>query len=380
MVFINFFRSLSSIYSQSFDTRSYRSDFYEYNFLNNTWTNIPAIGRSPRARYRATTVTYKNKMILYGGHDGTRHLSDMNVFDFDKRLWSVMEVSGASPLARDSHISAVYDNSMYLFGGSAGSALNDIHELRLGNNAKEGEKIEEDDDEFVPEWKSVVVSSGSISRRFCHVGAIYSGSLYVFGGYDGNERLNDFMKFEFNFDDISYSIPPPTLITDMRSFVNNELLSDVVFIVDGHTVYAHKLMLVRCNYFRAMLTGSMMESKLSTIHLEDVSYSIFLSILEYLYTDKLDIEVESAMELFAAADLFGIPRLQGMCERTILQSIHPENAATIFHAADEHSATMLRSKALNFILKHFEQVSKSQAFEEMARNNVLLVIEILRLR
>lgn len=360
---------------------SYRSDFYEYNFLNNTWTNIHPIGRSPRARYRATTVTYKNKMILYGGHDGTRHLSDMHVFDLDKRIWSVMEVTGTSPIARDSHISAVYENSMYVFGGSAGSALNDIHELRLGKRGGGGEESEDEgSDNFVPEWKSVVVSSGSVSRRFCHVGALYSGSLYVFGGYDGNQRLNDFMKFEFNFDDLSYSIPQSTLVTDMRSFVNNELLSDVVFIVEGKTVHAHKLMLVRCNYFRAMLTGSMMESQSSTIHLEDMSYKVFLSILEYLYTDGVRIEVENAMELFAAADLFGIPRLQGMCERKILQSIHPENAATIFHAADEHSAIMLRSKALNFILKHFEEVSKSEAFEEMARNNVLLVIEILRLR
>ena len=121
---------------------------------------------------------------------------------------------------------------------------------------------------------------------------------------------------------------------------------------------------------------------MATISLEDmdISYHIFLAVLEYLYTDRLDIQVESAMELFAIADLFGIPRLQNMCEKKMLESILPENAANIFHAADEHSAILLRKKSLNFILKHFEQVSKSQAFEEMARNNVELVVEILRLR
>jgi hypothetical protein len=324
-------------------------------------------------------------MILYGGHDGTRHLSDIHMFDFDSRSWSViMDVNGKPPLARDSHICEMHGDSMFIFGGSAGSAMNDLHELRLGNGEEANGIVTVNDngsngDNFIPTWRHVAIS-GTISHRFCHVGAMYDGSLYVFGGYDGDARLNDFMQFEFNYDDLSYSIPPSTLVTDMRSFVNNDVLSDVVFIVDDQTIHAHKLMLVRCNYFRAMLTGSMMESTSSSIHLVDVSYPIFLSILEYLYTDKLDIQLERAMELFAAADLFGIPRLQSMCEQKMLQSIHADNAATIFHAADDHCATLLRSKALNFILKHFEEVSKSQGFEEMARNNVDLVVEILRLR
>ncbi len=86
------------------------------------------------------------------------------------------------------------------------------------------------------------------------------------------------------------------------------------------------------------------------------------------------------MDLFAAADLFDIPRLTQMCEKTMLESIHVDNAASIFLTADRHSATTLRAKTLKYILKHFEVVSKSAAFEEMARSNVELVVEILRQR
>jgi hypothetical protein len=86
------------------------------------------------------------------------------------------------------------------------------------------------------------------------------------------------------------------------------------------------------------------------------------------------------MELFVAADLFGIPRLQTMCERLLLESISVENAATIFYAADIHSATSLRNKALGYVLSHFEAVSKTSSFEDMARCNVELVFEILKSR
>jgi len=103
-------------------------------------------------------------------------------------------------------------------------------------------------------------------------------------------------------------------------------------------------------------------------------------ILGYLYTDHLDIHADYAMEIFAAADLFDIPRLQAMCEKCMLKTIHIENAATIFLTADHHSVKSLRAKALKYILKHFELVSRSAAFEEMARSNVELVVEILRER
>ena len=124
----------------------------------------------------------------------------------------------------------------------------------------------------------------------------------------------------------------------------------------------------------------MSESSQAVVNLELVRHSTFASVLEYLYTDSVVIPIDSAMELFVAADLFGIPRLQAMCERNLLESMTVENAAMIFHTADLHSATPLREKALGYILSNFEAVSKTAAFEEMVRSNVELVFEILKSR
>jgi hypothetical protein len=66
-----------------------------------------------------------------------------------------------------------------------------------------------------------------------------------------------------------------------------------------------------------MLLSEMAESNQSIISIEIVRHPIFLSVLEYLYTDDVTIPLDSAMELFVAADLLGIPRLQAMCERKV---------------------------------------------------------------
>lgn len=281
---------------------------------------------------------------------------------------------GTPPIARDSHVSVVHGQSMYVFGGSSGSAMNDLHELQLPSSANTPAR-----------WRRVNTLSRADQpkHRFCHVGVVYSDSLFVFGGYDGSERLNDFIRFDFAVYDLSFEVPPSTIIADFRALINDPTLSDVQFIVEGREdapLYAHKLMLIRCSYFQSLFLGNMRESRLSKIHIEEVRHHIFLAILEYLYTDQLRISISDAMELFEAADLFCIPRLQTMCEKRMLQTITVENAASIFHAADMHSATALRQKSKKFILSHFEQVSKTESFEEMGRRNIELVFELLQSR
>lgn len=70
-------------------------------------------------------------MILFGGHNGTRHLADTHIFDFETRSWASLTIEGTPPIPRDSHVSVVWNGSMYVFGGSSGSAMNDLHELQI---------------------------------------------------------------------------------------------------------------------------------------------------------------------------------------------------------------------------------------------------------
>jgi leucine-zipper-like transcriptional regulator 1 len=192
--------------------------------------------------------------------------------------------------------------------------------------------------------------------------------------------LNSFITFDFALYDLSFDVASSTIISDFRLLVNNDTLSDVTFVVEGRSVYAHKLMLMRCSYFEALFLGQMREAQMSTIPIDEVRYEIFLSILEYLYTDELDFSFHNAMELFEAADRFCIHRLKSMCEKRMLECITVEKAAEIFYAADVHSAEMLRQKAKKYILSHWDEVSKSSSFEEMGRSNIDLVFELLKSR
>lgn len=67
------------------------SDFYEYNFLTQQWYALET-AFAPRARYRATAVTIGNKLILFGGHDGLRHLNDTCIFNFESKVFILQQL------------------------------------------------------------------------------------------------------------------------------------------------------------------------------------------------------------------------------------------------------------------------------------------------
>jgi hypothetical protein len=326
-------------------------------------------------------------------------LNDVSTFDFVLRVWSTLSTEGVPPIPRDSHVAVVHSRSMFVFGGSTGSAMNDFHELKLDtcqwhevrsdNNNNNSNNSQNsllnstggfNNSNSSSSSSSSMIGNGPPGHRFCHVAVVHKESMYVFGGYDGSNRLNDFIQFHFGLDLMACDIPPSTLHHDMSLMVNNESFSDICFEIEGVAVYAHKIMLTRCSYFKAMLSSNMRETTQRVVRLEQVRHPIFLALLTYLYTDSVDVPLEIAMELFQAADQFGVERLKKMCEAKMLASITVENAASIFHASDLHTARSLREKCLGFILVNFEAVSKSKSFEEMARGNVELVFEILRKR
>jgi len=349
---------------------NYRSDFHRYNFPQRKWSIVPVKGSVPKARYRTSAVAYKNRMLVVGGHDGAKHLNDFYQFNFDTLEWSMVETTGQvpPPSPRDSHSAVICGDSMYLFGGSTGSARNDLYAFSFETD----------------QWTEVRTTPGAQKSnvpcpRFCHTCDVYNNSLYVFGGYDGQQRLNDFWQFKLATE-VNIDIPSSSLVSDLREFLNDAKLSDVTFIVEGKPVYAHKLLCMRCSYFRAMFEGQMREAQQKTITINNVSHRVFLALLEYLYTDEFEISMDIAMDLFVAADQFGIDRLKRLCEKKILVSINIDSAATILQAANMHIANDLRQSCMDFILRNFDAVSKTLAFEEMGRSNVELVFEILKRR
>jgi hypothetical protein len=105
----------------------------------------------------------------------------------------------------------------------------------------------------IAKWRQIPPAPGGgiAVHRFCHVGAVYNGSFYVFGGYDGSSRLNDFCKYDLALDDLfDTTVPPSTILADLQSFLHDEgclPVSDITIMVENIPIRCHKIMLMRCS-------------------------------------------------------------------------------------------------------------------------------------
>ncbi|KAL7449266.1 hypothetical protein ACHAWC_002476 [Mediolabrus comicus] len=174
---------------------------------------------------------------------------------------------------------------------------------------------------------------------------------------------------------------------DMKEMVNDEEYSDVTFIVEGQPIYALRAVLAkRCEHFAAMFRSGMRESEAGVqIPIPTVSRAVFLLILEYLYTDSVKIDLDHAVELYIASDLYQISSLRDMCCVIVRRSIGAENATYLLqgaheahcHGAHEAHCHVIKEIAMEYIVANFDVISKGEGIKAVSHG---LLLEILSLR
>lgn len=99
------------------------------------WDKLVTTGEDPGPRDSHTAVLVEQKMIIFGGTNGSKKVNDVHVLDLNSRVWSRPDCKGIPPSPRESHTATLFgDKKLVIFGGSGeGGAnyLNDIHVLDL---------------------------------------------------------------------------------------------------------------------------------------------------------------------------------------------------------------------------------------------------------
>lgn len=82
---------------------------------------VPGVrGKVPSRRFGYVSVVHDNKLVLFGGFDGTRWLNDMFVFCFKTKTWSEIQAKGTLPSVRSCPAWAKDETSVYIQGGYDG--------------------------------------------------------------------------------------------------------------------------------------------------------------------------------------------------------------------------------------------------------------------
>ncbi|RWS25960.1 BTB/POZ domain-containing protein 9-like protein [Leptotrombidium deliense] len=160
--------------------------------------------------------------------------------------------------------------------------------------------------------------------------------------------------------------------------MNNEELSDIVFVVDGESVKAHRVILaVRSEYFRALLFGGLKESRQHEIYLKDIDKSTFKLLLKYIYTGTLDSdEVQmSIFDLIYFSDVYCLTKLHQSLIEYIKENLSEEFVLKAYEVAKYYNVKDLQSACFDYIQKFASEVIASECFYETPLN---IIIEVLQ--
>ena len=84
------------------------------------WQTINPKGELPPARNAHTMNSYKKYLILFGGHNGIKHLNDLWTFEINNNTWTKLELNSDKPVGLRGHTANLIDDNIYIFAGYDG--------------------------------------------------------------------------------------------------------------------------------------------------------------------------------------------------------------------------------------------------------------------
>ncbi|XP_031843981.1 BTB/POZ domain-containing protein 2 [Nomia melanderi] len=156
--------------------------------------------------------------------------------------------------------------------------------------------------------------------------------------------------------------------------------SDCKFIVgqEPHqqTLKGHKLFLAMSSpVFEAMFFGGMAE-KNDPIPIPDVQPEAFKALLEYIYTDRIDLgSFELACELCYCAKKYMLPSLVENCTKYLWSDLSPKKACRAYEFAKLFEEPVLMEKCLQIICTKTDEVLKESSWEDIELGTLLTVLE-----
>ncbi|XP_057695824.1 kelch-like protein 12 [Corythoichthys intestinalis] len=177
------------------------------------------------------------------------------------------------------------------------------------------------------------------------------------------EPLSDSDSEEEDFPDDSTTPLGDYITLGIKQLLDAQQLCDVTLLVEGRKFLCHRVLLAAVSpYFRAMFTSPLVESRLTEIRLEEVTPSVMETVIQFVYTGEAGLSLETAEDLFVAANRLQVMPLQDLCSRFLFEHLSVDNCLGMYSLARSHHDQLLLRASLRLVAHHFPRVSRHKDF------------------
>ncbi|PAV90746.1 hypothetical protein WR25_01609 [Diploscapter pachys] len=141
------------------------------------------------------------------------------------------------------------------------------------------------------------------------------------------------------------------LVAFTRKLLETHIYSDIEFLLDDKSLKSHRFLL-SC---RSALWRNLTDCNELTI--EDVSYSTFLLIYRWLYTDEIDLNCDDNLliEIAQAALRYKLTGLSNRCISNLLSRLNSSNCVSIYELAEREQIEVLRTSCATIVAEQWDR-------------------------
>jgi len=168
-------------------------------------------------------------------------------------------------------------------------------------------------------------------------------------------------------------------LSRLSNLLHDPTFADVTFRVRGETVKGHSAIVAAGSpVLAAMFQHDFEENRTRIVDIEDTSLQVFQQLLQYLYTGMApDIEKEDfTVDLFIAADKYGVDALKNECSIIIGCNLNVNNVVSVMILSHLHSMPNLYNVAVNFMAKNNQLVCSHPDYGKLMENYPKLCLQV----
>ncbi|KAK7604748.1 hypothetical protein V9T40_005934 [Parthenolecanium corni] len=156
-----------------------------------------------------------------------------------------------------------------------------------------------------------------------------------------------------------------TMSRTLESEFGNPNNADLTICVDNREIHVHQAILkMRSAYFKSLLSRWLKENE-KVVTIKGKSFAAVEAYLKYIYTDRLEVNIELAVELLQLADEYGDDSFKLLCEQSIKRDLTTEKVADLFAFTRKLEMCQdLNKFCLDYALNHAEKLINSQGFKK----------------
>ncbi|XP_001355036.3 kelch-like protein 22 [Drosophila pseudoobscura] len=167
-----------------------------------------------------------------------------------------------------------------------------------------------------------------------------------------------------------------SLLSGLNKLRLEEKLTDVTLIAGGIRYQAHRVVLAASSdYFCAMFADcAMIETRKKEIALHGITGRAMGSILEYIYTGRLELNIDNIEETLAASSIVQVRDVIDRCTFFLQHRIGLDNCLAVATMAEIYGQLGLSARAFRYVCAHFKEFSAGPDFKEMSVDQMRFIL------